>query len=440
VKALACALVVVGASLSACTFSLDSTGTWVSLASTPAPLDGSLAVAVPGGKVLFVGGFDPESGLSSHQVSIFDPASNRWSQGAAVPLPTGFALTALSDGSVLIAGGSSETGDVGVLAASWLYDPKANTWRKVGDLKVPVSGATAVQLADGRVLIAGGTVPLAQPVHLPDGSTSYFGFTNTAEVFDPQTAAWTLVGPMHVARGAPALVALPGGKALVAGGCAFATQRFDSGGALASSEVFDPATGGWAMTGSLPSARCGADGVMLHDGRVLLVGGSTSNFQQAYVNDAVLYEAKTGRWSNAGSVVSGASQPSELADGRVFVAAVQVGQPNGHLVPLIVGGQIFDPASGDWSFVTSTAAVASFRPGIESSRPVAVRPEGGRTIFVSAAGDSFVLDPLATPPPGPILTSSRLALLLGALAIALGLLLASQLFRRRFHDGGGNGV
>jgi hypothetical protein len=199
--------------------------------------------------------------------------------------------------------------------------------------------------------------------------------------------------------------------------------------------VFDPATAAWTITGSLPSARCGADGVLLHDGRVLMLGGATSNFQQAYVNDAVLYDARTGRWSDAGSVVSGASQPSMLADGRVFVAAVQVGQPNGHLVPLIVGGQIFDPASGDWSFVTSTAAFASFRPGIESSVPVAVRPDGGHTIVVSAASDTFVLDPLAMPPPGPILTSSRLALLLGALAMALAVLLAVQLFRRRFHDG-----
>jgi hypothetical protein len=333
---------------------------------------------------------------------------------------------------VLIAGGSSATGDVGVLAASWLYDPKANTWRRVGDLRVPVSDATAVQLSDGQVLIAGGSVPLAQPVQLPDGSTSYFGFTDSAELFDPQTDAWTEVGPMHVARGTPALVALSGGKAVVAGGCAFATQRFDSGGSLAGAELFDPAARTWTVTGSLPAPRCGAEGVLLHDGRVLVVGGSTSNFQRAYVNDTVLYDERSGMWSPAGSMVSGASEPSELSDGRVFVAAVQVGQPNGHLVPLIVGGQIFDPASGDWTFVTSTAAVASFRPGIESSRPVAVRPDGGQTIVISVAGDSFSLNPLATPPPGPILTSSRLALVLGAVAIALGLWLAFQFFRGRF--------
>lgn len=429
------ALVAVGACLSACTFSLDSTGTWTSLASPPTSLDGSLAVAEPGGEVLFVGGIDPESGLWSHQVSRFDPASNRWSPGASVPIPTGFALAALSNGSVLIAGGSSATGDVGVLAASWLYDPKANTWSRVGDLKAPVSGAAAVQLTDGRVLIAGGSVPLAQPVQLPDGSTGYFGFTNSAEVFDPQTNEWTMVGAMNVARGTPALVALPGGKAVVVGGCAFATKRFDSGGALGSAEVFDPATRTWTVTGTLPAPRCGADGVLLHDGRVLVVGGATSNFQQAYVNDTVLYDASTGRWSPAGSTVSGASAPSVLADGRVFVAAVQVGQPNGHLVPLIVGGQTFDPASGDWTFVTSTAAVASFRPGIEGSRPVAVRPDGSQTVVISAAGDAFDLNPLATPPPGPILTSSRLALVLGALAIALGLWLVFQFFRGRFHAG-----
>jgi hypothetical protein len=77
--------------------------------------------------------------------------------------------------------------------------------------------------------------------------------------------------------------------------------------------------------------------------------------------------------------------------------------------------------------------VASFRPGIESSRPVAIHPAGSQTVIISAAGDTFDLNPLATPPPGPILTSSRLALVLGTLAIALGLWLAFQLFRGRFH-------
>ena len=434
-KVLAMALLFVGAALSACTFSLDSTGTWTSIASAPTALDGSVAVAVPGGKVLFVGGVDPESGLSSRQVSLFDPASNQWSQGASVPLPAGFAVAPLSNGSVLIAGGSSVTGDVGVLGASWLYDPKANTWHRVGDMKVARSDATAVRLTDGRVLIAGGSVPLAQPIQLPDGSSSYFEFTDSAELFDPQTDAWTEVGPMHVARGVPALVALSGGKAVVAGGCTFATQRFDSGGALSSAEVFDPTTRTWIATGSLPASRCGSEGVLLRDGRALVVGGSTSNFQQAYVNDTVFYDERTGTWIPAGSIVSGASAPSMLADGRVFVAAVQVGQPNGHVVPLIVGGQIFDPASGNWSFVTSTAALASFRPGIESSRPVAVRPDGSQTVVISVAGDAFSLNPLATPAPGPILTSSRLALVLGALAIALGVWLSFQFFRGRFHAG-----
>ena len=165
--------------MSACTFSLDSSGTWTTLATPPSSIDGSHAVPLPGrrGSVCRrrrsgIRAFVPSGQPSSTLPRIVGVRAPRF------PLPTGFAVAALANGSVLIAGGSSETGDVGVLAASWLYDPKANSWRRVGDLKMPVSDATAVQLTDGRVLIAGGTVPLAQPVHLPDGSTSYFGFTN----------------------------------------------------------------------------------------------------------------------------------------------------------------------------------------------------------------------------------------------------------------------
>src|SRR3977135_4046761 len=186
---------------------------------------------------------------------------------------TGYAAVALAGGSMLLAGGNRSSDGV-LLATTWLYDPQRDIWKKGGDLHLARAGAAAVQLTDGRVLIAGGSVFLETPVQLPDGSPTNFGFTKSAEIFDPQTSSWTLAGSMQIARGSMSLIAQQGGGALAAGGCPYASQAFNTGDALSSAEVFAPATGAWTLTKPMPEARCGAGGLLLRDGRTLLVGGS----------------------------------------------------------------------------------------------------------------------------------------------------------------------
>ena len=62
---------------------------------------------------------------------------------------------------------------------------------------------------------------------------------------------WTPTGNMSSPRVFPAATLLPGGKVLVAGGVVL-SSFFD---ALATAELYDPATGQWQATGSLSNAR-----------------------------------------------------------------------------------------------------------------------------------------------------------------------------------------
>ena len=88
-------------------------------------------------------------------------------------------------------------------------------------------GFTATQLADGRVLVAGGFGTQSGPV------------LDVAELFDPATATWTATGPMSTARAFHTAALLADGRVLVSGGNA-STSGFPIG---SSSELYDPLLG-----------------------------------------------------------------------------------------------------------------------------------------------------------------------------------------------------
>ena len=425
------ALVFTACAMSACSLRFGTVGAWSNEKSPPASLQSASSVAMPDGEVVFMGGFDLGTGRPLDRVLRFDPKDKSWSQGAPMPVQQyGYAMAGLLNGSVLVAGGQGTAGGVSVLATTWLYSPQLNTWRKVGNLHVARSGATAVVLTDGRVLIAGGYVPLATPIQLPNG-TDYLGLSSSAETFDPQTNAWSLVGSMHAARGAFALLALAHGVALAAGGCASTNQGFFEGGAVNNTELFDPATGAWTIASPLPEPRCGASALLLRDGRALLTGGL--DLQGGSVTDAFVYDEQEHAWTAAGSTVQGVSAPILLADGRVFVAAVQAGQIQGRIQSLVVGGQLFDPASGEWRFATSNSVLVTFQFGQEQSLSptVVARSDDTAVVLLGTGGVALTFNPLGQPPPALIFDSCGLALVLAGVAAALCLWLAIYYVRNR---------
>ena len=94
--------------------------------------------------------------------------------------------------------------------------------------------------------------------------------SSSSELYDPTTGLWTLTGNLNTARRAHPLVLLDNGKVLAPSGAQGgpAPDRF-----LSSSELYDPATGSWSYTGNINIARNGHTAIMLLDGRVLVIGG-----------------------------------------------------------------------------------------------------------------------------------------------------------------------
>ncbi len=161
--------------------------------------------------------------------------------------------TLLQDGRVLIAGGYA---DDEVESGAELYDPKSGTFTETGSLRIARCKHTAGLMGDGRVLIAGGS-----------DSRGWNGNLNSAEVYDPRTAKFTVAAAMNDSRFKlpDEAVQLSPGRLLIAGG----SKQV---------EVFDSASGKFLVAaGQMDAPWHFLSETKLRDGRVLLAGGYPNN-------------------------------------------------------------------------------------------------------------------------------------------------------------------
>lgn len=237
----------------------------------------------------------------------------------------------LSDGRVLVTGGVGLDGQGnGVyLAASELFDPVSNSFEPTGAMHQGRDGnATFTPLSDGRVLVAGGISQAA------DNQTIALA---SAEVYDPATGQFEPVAnEMSSVRYFHTATLLADGRVLVSGG-------WGAGERLASADIYDPATNRFTRTGDMMAERNSHTATALDDGRVLIAGGLTTDAE--ILSSAEIYDPATGHFSTTGNLAEPRfmATASRLEDGRVLVGG---GLDNGAWRPY---GELYDPATGQFS-------------------------------------------------------------------------------------------
>jgi hypothetical protein len=198
--------------------------------------------------------------------------------------------TLLSDGRVLIVGGdpAAWTFSGPYLASAEVYDPATGAFTATGSMAVGRELHAATLLSDGRVLISGG---VTESLH----SSSL----DSAEIYDPTTGTFSPTGPMTEGRVFQTASLLPDGRVLIAGGLANGRVYANNPTFLATAEIYDPATGTFAATGSMADMRSYHTATVFADGRVLVAAGAV-DASVTTLPSAELYDAATGTFGPAG--------------------------------------------------------------------------------------------------------------------------------------------
>jgi hypothetical protein len=272
------------------------------------------ATVLPDGRVLAAGG-------QGTKAELLNPASGTWSAAASMNRARAYpSATLLPGGEVLVAGGFDGTAP---LASAELYDPAKNRWTLTGSMTVGRLQHSAALLGNGKVLIAGGNV-----------SGSYWNPTAAAEVYDPATGTFTATGAMTKPRAVFTLTPLLDGTVLAA----------DNG----QTDLYDPTTGTFSPTAPLPTDIDAYSAVRLGDGRVLTVGGARGS-----TTASEIYVPATRTWQPTASLnyshIYAPWNEVLLADGRVLVLG-------GSSSPF---AEIWDPAAGFWSVTGQMANARS---------------------------------------------------------------------------------
>ncbi len=232
----------------------------------------------------------------------------------------GHTATLLADGRVLIVGGSG----MSVTSGAEIYDPVSGHVAAAG-LEAEANNSRiwhwATRLSDGRVFVVGG---------------QYFGLgvdeVPPTLVYDPQTNIWAKAeSPSGEVLGwgdGTALIPLDDGRVVL-------IVRLGS-------QVYDPNTGHWSPIAPLLRHRTLSTVTKLQDGRVLVVGGRDKNGD--LVTEVDVYDPRQNSWS-----VTSAARGPRNGHGAVLLDDGKV---------LVVGGdanaEIYEPTTGEWSFVPAS--------------------------------------------------------------------------------------
>ncbi len=221
---------------------------WTELAPLPEPAH-HMMVTGYNGKVYVFGGGPDLSWRATASVLVYDPATAAWTEAELMP------ERRMSGEAVLLGNFIYLVGGTGGTTALLRYDPAEDAWAVLPGPSQPREHVAAVAFNDELWVIGGrwgGTGALA-----------------TVEIFSPASGSWRDGPEMNEARSGFGAAAV-GGRIVVAGGEILGARPWT---ALAGAEVYNPDTDAWTLLPELPAGIHGMP-VVGFEGTAYILGGS----------------------------------------------------------------------------------------------------------------------------------------------------------------------
>ena len=287
---------------------------------------------LPDGRVFFFSYYN-----ESLAPNIWDPATNTFSPTAPAP----YALfcaghTTLADGRVFIAGG--HIADYTGYSHAVIYDPFRNTMTQVPDMNEGRWYPTTTVLANGDVLVVSGDVNSNTVVDpLP-------------QVFQVATGTWRNLTSAQLMQALyPVMLVAPNVKVVYAGPEPQSRYLVTSG------------SGAWSPLAlrKFSGWRDYGPGVMYDVGKILEVGGGDPPTATAETIDLT---AATPTWNLVGSMHYARRQENAviLPDGKVFIVGGSSGSGFDDSTHPVLPTEMWNPATGQFTLMASIAVYRGY--------------------------------------------------------------------------------
>lgn len=232
----------------------------------------------------------------------------------------GHALVELPNGNILVSGNGIDSSH----SDAEIYDFSLSKWRKTTSMNIARVSHTLMLLESGKVLAIGGYKE------------------QSCELFDPVNETWTMTDSIPTYRTIqPIVTKLKSGNILVAGGGYIDSTTHDLI-YLTNTEIYDFVKDKWITVASMNVPRAYHTATLLHDGRVLVVGGFNENLS---LSDCEIYAPEENIWTQVAHLREARNMHSAilLKNGNVFVSG---GNP---LYPWLKSCEVYDVSENRWS-------------------------------------------------------------------------------------------
>jgi hypothetical protein len=208
----------------------------------------------------------------------------------------GHALVELPNGDVLVSGSGVDS----IQSSSEIYEFSTGKWRYTSHMNIPRTRHQMLLLSTNKILTIGGL------------------FERSCEIFDPQTETWTMTDSIPTFRyNGQTVTELSDGRVMVTGGYYVDTTSWNFV-ILDKVDIYDPVSKTWIEATPMKLGRWLHTATLLNDGRVLVAGGNTENFQ---TNECEIYEPSDNSWIVAPPMLESRYEHATilLNNGDVFV-------------------------------------------------------------------------------------------------------------------------